>query len=312
MSTGETSVSLTDLPLEVTDYIIRFLTPKDLCKFSRVDKLIYSMTTAERLWSEWLATRWNIDNIKPFRPQLLINYKRKKDLYGVLDKISSPVVDFAYRTYQEHKNFLENNEWSPIAANHLYAFNGVTSKYNISNDRRVFTILVEATVDVPCERIAKKLRKPINHSRWDGALGEVREIDYLQKDTKLVLFTYPPGPYLLTFHTATDEKGCEFVTIASTIIDLDVLVADHPQIIFHANPPYTILPCGWCVQPLEKNKSLIKYTLRLDMHDLVPMQRVVWFANIKSYVIAQFANELIGQRPKTKDLNYPPDTMNDN
>jgi hypothetical protein len=131
MSTGETSVSLTDLPLEVTDYIIRFLTPKDLCKFSRVDKLIYSMTTAERrcrsifklnnkfilkrrngnifncsltrvlgLWSEWLATRWNIDNIKPFRPQLLINYKRKKDLYGVLDKISSPVVDFAYRTYQ--------------------------------------------------------------------------------------------------------------------------------------------------------------------------------------------------------------------
>jgi hypothetical protein len=100
----------------------------------------------------------------------------------------------------------------------------------------------------------------------------VREIDYLQKDTKLVLFTYPPGthiylapmsirsnstkhdycarigPYLLTFHTATDEKGCEYVTIASTIIDLDVLVADHPQIIFHANPPYTILPCGWCVQ----------------------------------------------------------------
>jgi hypothetical protein len=48
------------------------------------------------------------------------------------------------------------------------------------------------------------------------------------------------------------------------------------------------------------------------MNDLVPMQRVVWFANIKSYVIAQFANELIGQRPKTKDLNYPPDTMNDN
>jgi hypothetical protein len=81
----------------------------------------------------------------------------------------------------------------------------------------VFTILVEATVDVPCERIAKsklnilmletlielwkliqylELRKPINHSRWDGALGEVREIDYLQKDTKLVLFTYPPGTHI--------------------------------------------------------------------------------------------------------------------
>jgi hypothetical protein len=302
---------LTDLPLEVTDYVIRFLTPKDLCKFSCVDKIIYTMTTSERLWSDWLATRWNIDDIKPFRPQLLINNKRKKDLYGVLDKICSPVVNFAKETYKEHKNLIDNSDWTPIASNHLYTFSGVTSKYNISSDRRVFTILIEAAVDVPCERIIKKLRKPTNHSRWDGALGEVRTIDYLHNDTKLVLFTYPPGPYLLTFHTATDEKRCEYVTIASTIIDLDVLVSDHPQIIFHANPPYTILPCGWCVQPVENNKSIIKYTLRLDMHDLVPMQRVVWFANIKSYVIAQFADELLGHRPKTKDLNYPAENMQD-
>lgn len=303
-------VSLTDLPLEVTDYVIHYLTPKDLCNFSRVDKLIYTMTTSDRLWNEWLATRWDVNNIQRFRPQLLINNKRKKDLYGVLDKICTPVANFANQSYQEHKNLLENYEWTPIAANHLYSFKGVTSKYHLTNDRRVFSILVEAIVDVPCERVAKKLCKPVNHSRWDGALGEVREIDYLQKDTKLVLFTYPPGPYLLTFHTATDEKGCEYITITSTIIDLDVLVADHPQIIFHANPPYTILPCGWCVQPLEKNKTSIKYTLRLDMHDLVPMQRVVWFANIKSYVIAQFANELLGNRPKTKDLDYPPENMN--
>ena len=120
-------ISLSDLPLEVTDYVIRFLSPKDLCNFSLVDKLIYSMTTTERklytftgklnstekrknniryliefigLWGEWLAKRWNIDENKPFRPHLLINYKRKKDLYGVLDKISSPVIDFARRTYQ--------------------------------------------------------------------------------------------------------------------------------------------------------------------------------------------------------------------
>lgn len=68
----------------------------------------------------------------------------------------------------------------------------------------------------------------------------------------------------------------------------------------------------YSLRPLEKNKSLIKYTLRLDMHDLVPMQRVAWFANIKSYVIAQFVNELLGARPKTKDLNYPAENMTDN
>ena len=54
---------------------------------------------------------------------------------------------------------------------------------------------------------------------------------------------------------------------------------------------------------------MIKYTLRLDMHDIVPMQRVVWFANVKSYVTAQFVAELLGQRPKTKDLNYPAENI---
>lgn len=129
--TTPSRVSLTDLPLEVTDYVIHYLTPKDLCNFSRVDKLIYTMTTSDRkwffilklninfkmmtekrkfisadltqllgLWNEWLATRWDVNNIQRFRPQLLINNKRKKDLYGVLDKICTPVANFAYQSYQ--------------------------------------------------------------------------------------------------------------------------------------------------------------------------------------------------------------------